>query len=238
MQWPITVDQPDDSSPDQWALAKAIAVDWVWALSGRKFGQWDVAFRPEWTRPPAGCGCWPPSDLGFTGWVPQPSTPVTSTTLPGPVASVTQVLINDAPFASGGYTLIGDDLIRTDGGSWPAYQDTALPVTADKTWQITYLRGLPVPLAGQYAAGVLAREQVKRMNGDKTCRLPNNTTAVTRNGTSVSLDAKQPQLGFTNLQEVDQWCRLVNPKGRQSEPQVWSPDLDPSLRRPIPVTTT
>lgn len=241
--WPLLSacgdDGPDGVDADDWATAQAVAIDWVWALSGRKFGTWDVVFRPEWSIPVAraprnyvlgeGDGRRPyPVGAFLTG------KPLYSVPLPGPVVSVEAVLVDGATLASSAYEVIGDQLVRLDGSSWYRYQNTTLPTTDVGTWQISYTRGVAVPTGGQRAAGVLACEQAKRISGDKSCRLPNNTTSVTRNGTTVSLDAKQPQQGFTTLAEVDQWCRLVNPNGRQSAPQVWSPDLYPNLLRPIP----
>lgn len=228
------------NSPEKWARAQALAVQWVWALSGRRFGLADVVFRPEWTDPIARRHCWPgviAGDLAYLGQLPWMATkPVKSAPLPGPVQSVTGVLVNGSAVSSGGYMAVRNQLIRTDGGTWPAYQDITHPVSADGTWQITYVRGLNVPAGGAYAAGVLACELAKGMCGDKTCRLPANAQSVARNGVSISLDASQLQKGYTTIREVDQWCRQVNPNGRPEQPTVWSPDLDPNLLPPIPAT--
>lgn len=241
MQWPLsdTPTQPADVSDDQWALAQQIAIDWIWGLSGRQFGQWNVVFRPEWTIPVArsprnyvlGEGIY---GRGLPAVSFDPNKPLHHAPLPGPVVSVTSVMVDGVTLPSTAYELNGDTLLRVDGGQWYRYQDTTQPDTAAGTWQISYLRGVAVPAGGQYAAAVLAHEEARRMSGDTKCRLPNNTSTVARNGATVSLDAKQPQQGFTTLREVDQWCRIVNPNGRQQAPQVWSPDLDPALLRPIP----
>lgn len=227
---------PDGCSTTQWTRAKALAANWLWALSGRKYGLVDVTFRPEWTIPVLV----PPRPFALRGpdYWPRRATPpiskhITSAPLPGPVMSVTSVQLGSVVLDASAYTLIDGELVRVDGGVWPAYQSTATPMGADGTWEIVYVRGVPVPADGQWAAGVLACEMAQAMIGNKNCRLPNNTQTVARNGTTISLDAKQLQQGYTGIREVDQWCRMVNPKGHQSEPMVWSPDLDPG-RFPAP----
>jgi hypothetical protein len=166
------------------------------------------------------------------------SQPLTSSPLPGPVNSVTSVVVDNVTLAGSGlsYIVEGDNIVRTDGGQWYRFQDTTQPTTATGTWQITYLRGLTVPAAGQFAVGVLACELAASWIPGAACRLPNNTQSVTSNGVNISIDAKQLQLGYTGLREVDQWCRLVNPNNRPFESQVWSPDTDASRMRPIPTT--
>lgn len=242
IQWPI--DAPCDSNEftvARWARAQELAIEWLWALSGRRFGLVQVVFRPEWTIPVApaprhlvlGGPVWP---AAFPSAPLYSDIPITSAPLPGPVNTVLGVLVDNVALAGSGqnYLVERDNIVRTDGGQWYRYQDTTKPTTATGTWQVTYLRGLAVPEGGQFAAGVLACELAKRMSGDTKCRLPNNTVTVARNGVTVSLDAKQLQQGFSGIFEVDQWVRLVNPKGRPSESEVWSPDLDSTRLRPIP----
>lgn len=238
---------PDGCNAQQWTRAQELATEWLWVLSGRKYGLRATVFRPEWTIPIAR-GPWNYvlgggpgySAYGYgSGWGSSPldafvvNRPLLHAPLPGPVNSVTAVEVDGVVLPGSAWQVNGDNLLRVDGGQWYRYQDTTQPISAVGTWQITYVRGSAVPESGQYAAGVLACEEAKRMLG-LACRLPNNTTQVQRTGTTVSLDAKQLQLGYTGLREVDQWCRLVNPKGRQSDPFVWSPDLDPGRLPPIP----
>lgn len=240
LQWPLYSPcgdgGPQSASPEIWAMAQAVAIEWVWALSGRKFGTYPVTFRPEWTIPVATS----PRHyvLGDRGGYPFDSfavdKPLTVAPLPGPVISVEQVMVNGAVLASTAYKVVGDELHRIDGGVWPRFQDITDPTTAAGTWQVTYTRGVAVPSGGQLAAGLLACEEAKRIAGDTTCKLPNNATNVARAGVTVNLDAMQLQKGFTGLRGVDQWCRTVNPYGRTDEPQVWSPDLDPNRLRPVP----
>lgn len=242
LQWevdpPCGDEGPDGVTPEQWDRAQALAVEWVWALSGRRYGVVEVDYRPEWTIPIRRDRCWPTAD--FLGYMPSlftGSRPLTNAPLPGPVVQVTGVMVNGSAVSSGAYIVQRGQLVRTDGGVWPTYQDTTKPLTDDGTWQISYTRGLPVPAGGQWAVGVLACELAKGMcSSDGKCRLPSNTISVARNGTNISLDAKQLQKAFTTLTEVDQWCRQVNPNGQQQAPFVWSPDVDPDRLPPIPTS--
>lgn len=245
LQWPLYSPCGDDGpdcggkvTPDIWTMAKQVAIEWVWALSGRKFGTFSITFRPEWTIPVAtsprhyvlgDCGGYPFDAFAV-------DKPLTSAPLPGPVVSVEQVMVDGSILATSAYEVVGNDLVRVDGGVWPRFQDVTDPTTETGTWQVTYTRGVAVPSGGQLAAGVLACEEAKRLVGDTACQLPNNTSNVTRNGVTVNLDAKQPQMGFTTLRGVDQWVRTVNPSGRTDDPIVWSPDLDPNRLRPIPTS--
>lgn len=209
---------PDGTDASQWARAQALAVEWVWALSGRKYGLRSVVFRPEWTTPVAGHHH-------------RSHLPVRSP-LPGPVDEISEVLVDGQVLDPAAWQQQGDDLVRIDGHAWYPFQNVGHPTTEVGTWQVTYLRGVSVPESGQWAVGTLACELLKAIQGEK-CRLPSNVQTVARNGVSISLDAKQLQLGFTTLTDVDQWCRMVNPKQHQSDPCVWSPDLDPSMLPPI-----
>lgn len=245
VQWaidpPCGATGPDGATAPQWTRAQALASNWLWVLSGRKYGLRTVVFRPEWTIPVA------PSVRNYvlgdgyrhsytdpTGLVTVTNKPVLSAPLPGPVNSVTAVEVDGVVLPGSAWQINGNNLLRVDGGQWYRYQDTTLPITAVGTWQVTYVRGVPVPADGQWAAGVLACELAKAMVNSKECRLPNNTQTVARAGTTISLDAKQLQQGYTGIREVDQWARLVNPKNHQSDPVVWSPDLDPGRLPPIP----
>lgn len=243
IQWPVDPPcgsgGPDGASSAQWTRAQALATEWLWALSGRRFGLVDVVFRAEWTiperMPPRHLALGGPSWPGSFPTAPLVSNiPITEAPLPGPVNSVTSVLVDNITLAASAYLVEQNNLIRVDGGQWYRFQDNSQPTTEVGTWQVTYVRGLTVPEGGEWAVGVLACELALRMLGNAKCRLPANTVTAARNGVTVSLDAKQLQQGFTGIYEVDQWVRLVNPKLRPSESTVWSPDLDSTRLPRIP----
>lgn len=247
IQWPIDppcgATGPDNVTAAQWVRAQALATEWVWILSGRRFGLTSVVYRPEWTiwdrmRPPRMVLYGPSWPAVFPYEPLRSAVPLTSAPLPGPVNSVTSVVVDNVTLAGSGLAYIqeGDNIVRTDGGQWYRYQDTTQPTTAVGTWQISYVRGLTVPAGGQFAVGVLACEMAASWIPGAACRLPNNTQSVVRNGVNISIDAKQLQMGYTGLREVDQWCRLVNPKNRPSESEVWSPDTDATRLPPIPTS--
>lgn len=242
LQW--EVDSPcGDTGPEglkagQWDRAVDLATAWVWALSGRRYGLVDITFRPEYTNPAAQSRC---PDFGafgglaYLGVVPGPSRVASAKLfLPGPAQSVTQVLVNGSVVASGAYLLQRNQLVRIDGQMWPATQNTGLGSDQPGTFEIQYVRGLPVPEGGQFAVGRLACQIAAALCGDK-CALPSNTQTVVKNGHTVSLDAAQLQKAFTTISDVDQWCRQVNPNGRSHQPTVWSPDIDPD-RYPSPAS--
>lgn len=223
LDWPVT-DGPcafdDDVDPDRWEQAKAAAVAWLWALSGRQFGTTDVVYRPEWSLPAGQARPCPPTPRP---WMDAPL--LTRVPLPASAVSVTEVLVDGQVVAPSAWLLERDMLIRVDGQGWPGWQDTTLPASQAGTWQVTYVRGKPVPAGGQVAAGVLACELIAAMSGGD-CRLPSNVQTVTRNGVTVNVNALQ-QLEATGLQEVDAWVVQVNPSRLRANPTVWSPDLDP-----------
>jgi hypothetical protein len=241
--WPIVAGPcgsggPDGVTQQQWAAAQEAAVTWLWSLSGRRFGTWTVVWRPEWTnRPPArpwrlgGAFGWPTPAACAVATGPMLATDPAVTVLPGPVVDVTEVLVDGAALDSDAWTVQDDELIRTDGQPWPLSQDTTLPATETGTWQVTYTRGRPVPSGGQVAAGQLACEIAAALVPGGDCALPANVTSVVRNGVTISKQIDQLNLGFTGLFAVDQWARTVNPQTLPSEPDVWTPDLDPSTWR-------
>jgi hypothetical protein len=106
-------------------------------------------------------------------------------------------------------------LVRLDGESWPVCQDLAY--LTDPSFAVVYVPGLAVPEGGRLAAGVLSCQMARRYCGAK-CDLPTNTTSVSRQGVSITVD---PQAGNTGLWLVDQWAEVVN----RAVPTVRSPDV-------------
>ena len=103
--------------------------------------------------------------------------------------------------------------------------DLSLAPGEANTWTVRLRQGIPVPSAGQHAAGVLACELWKSMTS-QACRLPQRVTDITREGVSMTVLDPQDFLdeGKTGLPEVDQFLSAVNPAGRRGVAYVWSPD--------------
>lgn len=216
-------------SAQQAADCEQAAGEWLWQATAARFGLRAAVWRPVTTPlAPTGAPVVPLLAGTAAGYLPGallcgPLRDPTVLLMPPPVAAVTAVTVDGTAVSPSGYRLEGDTLRRVDGGVWPTSQNpTAADGTAG-TWSVTYTRGREVPIGGRRAAGLLACELAKRLTGAKDCKLPVNATTVSKNGTTITLDRNALQ-GLTNISEVDQWIRLVNPKGLQRRPAVFSPD--------------
>jgi len=131
--------------------------------------------------------------------------------LPGPVDSVLQVRIDGDVVDPSLYRVDNRGLLtRQDGDPWPECQDMDSPAGSVDTFDITYLRGLPVPEHGQIAAGVLACELASAAIG-ADCRLPQRVQTITREGVTVGvLDTfDQIKEGATGIWIIDSWVSSV-----------------------------
>lgn len=223
----------------------------LWGLTGRRFGACEVTVRP------CGSNC-----NFYGGWMTYPVTadgvgsfwapfirdgswfncgcagacscePKCSVWLPGPVAGVVSVTVDGV--------LIDDSMYRVDnrsrlvginGQCWPTCQNMDLESPDEGTFEVTYLRGTPLPMAGQIAAGKLACEFLKACQGE-ACGLPENVASITRTGVQIEMVDPTDVLtdGLTGIAEVDLFIRTVNPKGLQKRPRVISSDVPiPSMR--------
>jgi len=212
--------------------AEDMAVQVLWALSGRQFGACPALARPC----PAN-----PVTLRFTGMSHAPWLPVywggqwlnltcgcgercevtgpRVVHLPGPVSEIVTVTIGDEVLAEDGYALEGGALYRK-GANWPS-QDLGRPLGEDGTWSVEYLRGLPPPAGAGAMTGLLAKEFLAACSDEK-CRLPRNVTGVNRNGVSYQIydPATLMRSGKTGLSEVDLWLSAINPYALAAAPTV------------------
>lgn len=116
---------------------------------------------------------------------------------------------------------------------WPTCQDMSKPATEPGTFEVTYLRGKPVPEYGLWAAGLLACELIKACapaGDDCGCKLPSNVQSVVREGVSIDMEAfvlgggQNAGFGRTGIPEVDLWLATVNPAKLTSRSRAYSPD--------------
>jgi hypothetical protein len=245
-------------SPAVTGQAVTMASHLLWALSGRQFGTCSVTLRPcrrscfePW---PGGWYAYPWSsygallassagDLGY--WFPLSCGACASASgcscsyvpeayLPAPVNDVTQVKVDGAVLASSAYRLDNNRiLVRTDGSDWPSCNDLTKDDTRAGTWSVTFDVGKPVPVSGQVAMGEMAYEIAKAIDGDPdTCRLPQQVTALARQGVSVSFPPLQDLLaeGRTGLWLVDMFLESANPNRLDHRSRVYSVDR-PQVRR-------
>ncbi|TWS24421.1 hypothetical protein FK268_12595 [Tsukamurella sputi] len=247
--WPV--DEPTDAvwaaaTPDARQKAKARAISLLWERTAQVFGLVEQVVRPC-TDPravssyrggsgiPSGMAWTPGMMLGNIGAAgpcgcgsPNCYVGAHETPLPGPVNRVLEVKIADQVLPPAAYRVRNSRwLLRIDGQAWPT-QNLNAPEGADGTWVVRYVRGLPVPAAGQAAAGALASYLLKRAHDRATAAcggLPERVKQVTRQGVSAELVDEQGlfENGATGIEVVDQWLAVVNPDGRRQASRVINP---------------
>lgn len=198
----------------------------LWEATGRVYGTCEVTVMPcnDFT---AICGvCWNPwRSCGCVG--------VSEVKLPGPVHSVTSVVVDGVTLDPTTYRV--DDwqwLVRTDGDSWPASAD---PLDPD-SFAVTYELGQEPPAGAASVVGILVCSRAACSNSG--CRVPKNATQVTRQGVTMVRGNQgtttrpwrwYPEtISIFGILEVDQWVRNAN--APMAAGAVHSPDL-PRVRQ-------
>lgn len=221
----------------------------LWAATGRQYGLCQLTVRPC-GRFCSGAGAgWDGYYYdGFGGWVPYiwngvwkncwcgNSGPVCTCEpdcqvyLPGPVYSITSVRVGGESLnVTGGDIFVLDQqwLVRVNTAEcWPQCGDQNLAPDDPDAFEVTYLRGLPVPTALANAYAVLACEYAKACLG-LPCRLPSRVTSISRQGVTISMVDVETLLrnNLTGLWEVDQVIAALNPYGLKGRTRFWSPDV-------------
>lgn len=235
---PVLPDTPTGEQQLEYDLAKAkreaaidLAVQVMWALSGRQFGTCPVTVRPcpappyipesvrqylpliwngdNWQNVSCGCagGRCVESGPGVVH-------------LPGPVGEILEVRIAGEVLPADEYILSGSKLYRLGGQAWPS-QDRTRADGMPGTWAVDYTQGMPVPDGVGILTGLLAKEFISACGGGK-CRLPRNVTQVSRQGVSYTMydPAAVYASGKTGLSEIDIWLMSVNPHRLSEPPRV------------------
>lgn len=210
-----------------------VAVNVLWNFTRRVFGTREVVLRPVPRRHLVQPPTWRGRDVSgpaysypnWSFWQPimidgswynlrtapgdSPRAPW-SLELPGPVVSVSGVRIGSTVLDPAEYRLEGNYLIRREG-SWPSYQDIRADIGQEGAWAVTYVRGTPVPRAGQLAAGQLACELGKAALG-RTCALPERVQTITRQQVSMTIidTFEDLEKGRVGMPRVDLWIASVN----------------------------
>jgi hypothetical protein len=144
--------------------------------------------------------------------------------LPGPVGEVVEVSIDGSPLPAASYRIDnGNRLVRQDGEGWPFCQDFNRPAGDEGTFTVTYYHGSTSDILVRYAAGLLADEYLKGMQGGD-CRLPAGTVQAIRQGVTFEIEKDMFDRGLTGIAEVDAVTARYNPYRQKLPPQVFSLD--------------
>jgi hypothetical protein len=228
------------------AYADRVASRVIWAATGRQFGLCPVTVRPCWTLQEPLYQTFPVGYYGEGYWSLQgvPGGVVVfaaagcacgtacacrppQVALPGPVASVTSVVIDGVALDPSAYRVdLASYLVRQDGQAWPSTQDLAAPSGDANTWQVTYMRGVAVPQSLNDAAGLYACEVGRAITGG-TCQLPNRVRSITRQGVEINYVNEDDFLekNRTGYDAVDAIINSYNPYGLTQRPRFTSPDM-------------
>lgn len=253
--WPIDTSccpDWDTYSPTVQANATAWATEILDALTGRRFSQCAVNYRPCGPRCNTSFGylTWPVSAQGDGGggmpWmIPYVDSGVWrnchctggcscraahEVPFPGSVAEVVEVWVDGLLLDPSAYRLDSYKgmpvLVRIDGDPWPQCQDMALGAQDVGAFTIVYQPGELLPVAGRLAAGELACEYARACTG-AACALPQQLQSLSRNGVEVQIVDPNAILeqGLTGNARVDLWIKAVNPFRRPARGRVYSSDM-------------
>lgn len=254
--WDVTV--PTDFCSTWGAYPQAtkdsamwLASTWLWGATGRRYGVCPVTVRPsqsdrgevayrEYAGTVDGLGV-PGGPFLFAGrWFNSGcasaccGSSACAVVLRGPVAEVTEVLVDGEVVAPSSYRVDVTGgawlLVRTDGLCWPVCQNmTADPTEAD-TFEVTYGLGTEVPEALAIATAILACEYAKHLTGG-SCSLPAQMTRLSRQGVEVEVSPPDPVSGTTGIKMVDDVVFTLNPGKLRQPPRVMSLDLPENCDR-------
>jgi hypothetical protein len=132
--------------------------------------------------------------------------------MPGPVQSVTAVVIEGATLDPAAYLVVSDSVQRIDGEPWPDFQDFTVTEDGVHGWGIQYRRGRPWPAGTDAVVGHYACQLYKAACG-QPCEIPSQVTNIVRQGVTYVLDQPETLLneGLTGVRIVDRWLRTWNP---------------------------
>lgn len=142
------------------------------------------------------------------------------------IQSIVEVQIDGDILPDDSYRLDENQyLIRVDGEGWPRRQNLGLDLGAPNTWGVEVTYGKPIPADLVQAAGKLAMEFVKACENDSSCRLPQRTQTVSRQGVAIGFLDPFDFLtnGKTGLFEVDLAITAHNPNNLSRTGRVISP---------------
>lgn len=145
--------------------------------------------------------------------------------VPGPIADVTQVVIDGVVLPADAYRVDRHrEIVRVDGAAWPCGNDLTKDPSPyvgpndgskDGTWQISYVYGRGPGGDGELAATVFASEVALELCNSLACNLPARLKHIVREG--VEMDFADPLTflddGKVGIYLVDMWIKSVNRNG-------------------------
>lgn len=182
-------------------MAVDTATEILWAMTGRQFGLCPAVYNVE----KGDCvECEPTLWRGDWYNIDPSGRRCQFTALPGPVFEITRV--EDRWGRPLEYRAHGDGVLTRMG----------------TPGRIVYVRGVTPPTSAGYMVGRLASERYLQCVDPKACKLPSNTTSVTRQGVTVQMSdpVQVINAGMTGLPDVDSWVKAVNPHGLMEESEV------------------
>lgn len=138
-----------------------------------------------------------------------------SGTLPWTVRSASQTSLPTGVF------VLSTGSKNVTGSSGPGFapfrvvyetSDAPDPLDLTDTFEVTYQKGIPVPIGGQIAVGRLACELAMAACGDEECALPDSMVSLSRQGVSMNFQ-DLTQVGteavVTGIRSIDWWVNSV-----------------------------
>jgi hypothetical protein len=237
------------ADPAQKAQAIRWATSVMHARTGRQFGPCEVTVRPCMKRNCNQSGSWYGAGWNGNLWTPYIFNgtwfncfcndvcccePRCQVQLAGPVADVLSVTIGGVLVDPSTYRVDNLQwLVREGGECWPECPNMDNPSGGTDVWEVTYMRGKPVPQEVLEATAILACEYVKFCAGDNTCRLNSRVTSLVRQDVSMEFVAPEVMLalGLTGISIVDDVISSYNPAGLKFQPRVFSQATYPMPRQ-------
>lgn len=247
----------DDLTAEEREVFEQMAAAMLWNWTGQVFGVCEVVIRPcqsgcasaaRWRETFWGRGPYPwQGDIDGGSWVPLliggqwynmgcgcagtcscAEEGPNALRLPGPIVAITSVKIDGAIVDPSEYQVLYNRLlVRNDGTPWPSCQNLLADSSQENTFEVTYQRGIEVPIGGQISAGVLACELAKAACNDSSCQLPKRIQTLTRQGVTVGFsdDFSGLDEGKTGIWLIDSWTASVKTPQRLGRASVRSVDV-------------
>lgn len=226
------------ATQEQRDRASAVAAYFIWGATGRQYGLCERIVRPcgetcnnystyhgplsqEFRPMLTSNGEWINCRGGSCGCNPCNCCDICAIPLPGRVDSIVEVKLDGVILDPSEYFVYDYERLVKAVGCFPSCQDLQLPTTEIGTFEVTYMQGTPLPLAGQAALDKLACQYLSLCGGGE-CGLPERWQSISREGVSISaLDAiLLSERGRTGIWEIDSWINIVNPRGVMYPPYI------------------